>query len=113
MEIEEAAKIDGASPIGTFFKIIFPLLNSVRMTSVVFITMFVWNDFMYAWYFTISSSQYTMALGLFHFVGRYRMEIRWELVFADVILVSLPIIVVFIFAQKSIVSGIMGGATKG
>lgn len=113
MELEEAAKIDGATPAGIFFKIIFPLLRPVRMTSIVFVSMFIWNDFIYPFYFTVSSSQHTMTLGLFYFISRFYREIRWELVFTDVILVSLPLILVFIFAQKSIVSGIMGGATKG
>ena len=113
MELEEAAKIDGANPAGVFFRIIFPLLRPVRMTSIIFVSMFLWNDFIYPFYFTTSSSQHTMTLGLYYFVGRFYMEIRWDLVFADVILVSMPLILVFIFAQRSIVHGIMGGATKG
>lgn len=113
IELEEAATIDGANPIGVFFRIVFPLLRPVRLTSIVFVSMFIWNDFMYPFYYISKSSQYTMVLGLYTFVSKYRYQIRWELVFADVILVSLPIIIVFVFAQKYIVSGIMGGATKG
>jgi len=113
IELEEAARIDGASPINIFFKIIFPLLKPVRLTSMIFVSMFIWNDFIYPFYYISKSSQYTMVLGLYNFASKYRYQIRWELVFADVIMVSIPIIIVYIFAQKNIVSGIMGGATKG
>jgi len=113
IELEQAAQIDGASPIGVFFKIIFPLLRPVRLTSIVFVALFIWNDFLYPFYFTNKSNQFTMVLGLYNFIGRFYNQVRWELVFADVIVVSLPLIILYIFAQRNIVAGIMGGATKG
>ncbi len=111
-ELEEAARIDGANPVGIFFKIVFPLLQPVRLSSLVFVSLFIWNDFLYPFYFINRSSLSTIQLGLYYFISKIQRQVRWELVFADVILVSLPLIIVFIFAQKKIVSGIMGGSLK-
>ncbi len=111
-ELEEAAQIDGANPVGIFFKIVFPLLQPVRLSSLVFVSLFIWNDFIYPFYFINRSSLSTIQLGLYYFISKIQRQVRWELVFADVILVSLPLIIVFIFAQKKIVSGIMGGSLK-
>jgi len=111
-ELEEAARIDGANPVGIFFKIVFPLLQPVRLSSLVFVALFIWNDFLYPFYFINRSSLSTIQLGLYYFISKIQRQVRWELVFADVILVSLPLIIVFIFAQKKIVSGIMGGSLK-
>jgi raffinose/stachyose/melibiose transport system permease protein len=113
LELEEAARIDGATPAGIFFRIIFPLLRPVRMTSIVFVTLSVWNDFIYPFYFTNTSDKQTMTLGLYYFISNFYMQVRWELIFTDCVLVSLPLIVVYIFAQRNIVSGIMVGAIKG
>jgi raffinose/stachyose/melibiose transport system permease protein len=112
LELEDAAKIDGCSNYGIFFKIIFPLLNPVLSTLVILLTLFIWNDFYSPLYFLRKTSYYTMPLGLYNFFSVYFKQVKWELVFADVIIVSLPLFILFFFLQKKIISGIMGGALK-
>ncbi len=113
IELEEAARVDGANSGQIFFKIIFPLLRPVQLTSVIFLTIFIWNDFIYPFYLLNKAYQYPMTLGLYNFVNQYFMNPRWELVFADVILVSLPMIIFYITLHRQITSGLMSGAVKG
>lgn len=108
IELEEAARIDGAGPLGVFFRIILPLLRPVLVTASFILLVFMWNDFFYAFFFIRGSDQQTLILGLFNFVSGVEFEIRWNLVFADVVLVSLPLIVLFMIAQRQIVSGLLG-----
>ena len=112
LELEESARIDGCSHIGVFIKIIFPLLGPVISTLTIFLILFVWNDFYTPMYLLRSSRDYTMTLGLYNFIGKYYIQIRWELVFADLIIVSMPLLIVYFILQKRIVAGIMGGAIK-
>lgn len=113
-ELEEAAKIDGASLIGVFFKIILPLLKSVISTSVIILTLFIWNDFIYPFYFLTHPSQYTVTLGLYNFiVGGAYYNINWHLLFADIVVTSIPLIILYFVLQKRIISGITAGAIKG
>lgn len=111
-ELEESARIDGAGPFRIFRKIILPLLRPILATTFVVLLLFLWNDFFYPFFILNSSSQRTLTLGLYNFVSGYQYEIRWNLVFADVVLVSLPLVIVYFFAQRRIMAGIMGGAVK-
>jgi raffinose/stachyose/melibiose transport system permease protein len=108
IELEEAARIDGAGPLGVFFRIILPLLKPVLVTAAFILLIFMWNDFFYAFFFLRGSDQRTLMLGLFNFVSGVEFQVRWNLVFADVVLVSLPLIVLFMIAQRQIVTGLLG-----
>ncbi len=112
-ELEEAAKIDGCSHIGIYFRIILPLLVPVIATSSIILVLMIWNDFIYALYLLRSSSDWTLTLGLFNFSSKVFRQVNWHLVYANVVLVSLPLLIFYFIAQRWIISGIMRGGVKG
>ena len=109
--LEEAAIIDGCGPFRLFMNIFFPLLKNVTVTNIVVIAMGVWNDFMIPIYFFTSSSKWTLPMSVYNFYGLYFRD--WNYVFADLIITSLPMVLLYLFAQKYIVSGLMAGSVKG
>ncbi|MBB6670649.1 carbohydrate ABC transporter permease [Cohnella nanjingensis] len=109
-EIDEAAIIDGTKGYGLFFRVIFPLLKPINATALVLGFVTVWNDFGLALYFLNQASKYTLGLTVFFFAGEKSSQ--WNLIFADLIVVSIPVIIVYIFAQRFIVSGLTAGAVK-
>jgi raffinose/stachyose/melibiose transport system permease protein len=112
VELEEAARIDGAGPFKVFSRIIFPLLGPVLATDAFIVVLGLWNDFFYPFFMIPGSANRTLTLGLYNFVNRDRHETNWNLVFADIVLVSLPLIVVFVVAQRRIIAGLMGTTHK-
>ena len=110
-ELDEAALLEGCQGYSLFFRIIFPLLKPVIATASVLNFMWVWNDFQYPLYLLNSSSKWTLPLSVYSFFGTFNRD--WNLVCADMVLVSLPVIIVYIFAQKYIISGMTAGAVKG
>ena len=110
-EIEESAIIDGASPFKTFLFIIFPLLRPAIATSAIWSIMAVWNDFMYPLFILGGRKETaTITLSMFFFKSTYFTE--WNLVFADAFLISLPVLIAYIFLQRYIVKGMTSGALK-
>lgn len=112
IELEEAARIDGANSFTVFVRIILPLLSPVLVTAAFILLVFTWNDFYYAFFFVRGRDQHTLMLGLFNFVSGVQYQVRWNLVFADVVLVSLPLIILFTLAQRRIVSGLLGASVN-
>lgn len=112
VELEEAARIDGAGSLTVFFRIILPLLAPVILTASFILLVLMWNDFFYPFFLIGSSDQATLQLGLYNFVSGYQYQIRWNLVFANIVLVSLPIIAVYVLVQRWVVEGLTGGATR-
>jgi raffinose/stachyose/melibiose transport system permease protein len=111
-EIEEAAIIDGATPMDVFFRITLPLLRPAIATSFIWVVIKIWNDLLFPIYILAGQTKkYTMILSLYFFSGRFMTA--WNLIFADLILVSLPVMITFIFAQRHIVKGLTAGAVKG
>lgn len=110
-ELDEAAIIDGCTGFSMFFRIIFPLLQPITITVGILNFMWVWNDFQLPLYLINSSAKYTLPLSVFYFFGQYNRS--WHLVCADMVLVTLPVIIVYFVAQKYIVSGMTAGAVKG
>lgn len=110
-ELDEAAILDGSSPLRMFYTIIMPLLRSILLTCLIFIAMNVWNDFQIPIYFFSSAEKWTMPLLVFNFFGQYMRQ--WNLVFACLILTALPITLLYLFVQKYIISGMTQGAIKG
>lgn len=108
--VDEAAIIDGTKGFGLFFRVIFPLLQPMNATAVILTFITVWNDFGTAIYFLNSASKYTLGLTVFFFFGEHSSD--WNLVFADLVVVSLPVIIAYLFLQKYIVSGLTAGAVK-
>lgn len=108
--LDEAAMLDGTPPLRMFFSIIFPLLKPVVFTNIILTFMAVWNDFQVALYFIGDSAKQTIPLSIYNFVGF--MTYQWNYVCAFIILSILPILVVYLCAQKYIVEGMIAGAVK-
>ncbi|GIE99395.1 carbohydrate ABC transporter permease [Paractinoplanes rishiriensis] len=109
--LEEAAQIDGAGPALVFRRVVLPLLRPVLATATILICLYVWNDVFYA-FFVVGGRLDTLPLNLFRVASAGLYLNNWHLIFAYVILMSLPLIVVFAVAQRRVISGITGGAVK-
>jgi raffinose/stachyose/melibiose transport system permease protein len=109
--LEEAAQIDGAGPFAVFWRIVLPLLRPALATATILICLYVWNDVFYA-FFVIGGRIDTLPLNLFRVASAGLYLNNWHLIFAYVILMSLPLITVFAVAQRKIISGITSGAVK-
>lgn len=110
-EIVEAARIDGCGTFKLFMRIIFPMTHSVNMTVMIFTAMMPWRDFFVPLIFVNENAKRTLSVGLFSFQKSYFTE--WTTTFAMVIMMSLPLILLYVFAQKSFIKGITAGAVKG
>lgn len=111
VELDQAGIIDGCSGFGIFWRIILPLLKPVIFTSIILSFMNVWNDFQFPLYMLSSSSKWTMPLTIYSFAGEFTSQ--WNLMCADMVLIMLPIILVYLISQKYIISGMVAGAIKG
>ena len=109
-ELDEAAFIDGCNVVKLFFHIIFPLMKPVVATSIIITTMWTWNDFHLPLYFMSSAANRTLPMTVYYFYGENASQ--WNLVFADMMMVSIPIVILYLFCQKYIVSGMTAGAVK-
>jgi len=110
-EIDEAAIMDGASPLRLFFSIILPLLQPAVVTVIVTSSVAIYNDFANPLYFLPGEDNVTAQLTLFGFVSQFGSQ--WNLLFADVIIITIPPLILFMFFQRQIVSGMTSGAVKG
>lgn len=110
-ELDEAAIIDGAGPLKLFFRVIFPLLRSVIVTVIVVQSVFVFSDFTYALYFLPGDENATVQLTTFNFISQSVSS--FNLLFADVLLITIPPLIMYIFFQREIVAGMTSGAVKG
>ncbi|MFA9398249.1 MAG: carbohydrate ABC transporter permease [Clostridiaceae bacterium] len=110
LELEEAAMIDGASRMGTFWKIVFPLLKPTTMTIAILDVLWIWNDFLLPSLVLVSSSERTLPLSIFYFYGTY--TINYGLAMAGLMLTIIPVIIVYIFMQKQIIDGVLQGSIK-
>ena len=110
-ELDEAAIIDGCSGPALFRRIILPLLTAPLMTAFLLNTMWVWNDFMIPLYLLNSSASWTLPLSVFSFFGKYNHS--WQLIYANMVIVSAPVTVLYLIGQRSIISGMTAGAVKG
>lgn len=111
VELDEAAVLDGCGPIRLFFTIIMPLMTPVLVTAIVLCFLNMWNEFVMPLYFLNSTDKWPMTLGVYNFFGQF--ETQWNLIAADVLLTSLPVVVMYLALQKYIVGGQTAGAVKG
>lgn len=109
--LDEVAFLEGASVLGVFLRIVTPLILPVNATVAIMVFMSVWNDITIPIYFLTDSSTWTMPLSIYNFYGKYSRD--WNLIFADLVLTSLPVLILYLFGQKYIVSGLTAGAVKG
>jgi raffinose/stachyose/melibiose transport system permease protein len=110
-ELDEAAVIDGASPMRLFFRVIFPLLKSVTVTVVVVQSVHVFNDFVNPLYFLPGEENATVQLTLFNFQSQ--LQTQYNLLFMNILLVTIPPLIMFLFFNRQIVAGMTAGAVKG
>ncbi|MBB6696015.1 carbohydrate ABC transporter permease [Cohnella xylanilytica] len=110
-KIDEAAVVDGCGSYRMFFQMVFPLLMPVTSTVVVLSSVGIYNDFVNPLYFFPGAKNATIQLTLYNFTSMYNTS--WNLLFADIMLISLPPLVLFIFFNKKIVAGMTAGAVKG
>jgi raffinose/stachyose/melibiose transport system permease protein len=111
VEMEEAARIDGAGPVRIFVTVVLPLLRPVIATATILICLYIWNDVFYA-FFVVGGRKDTLPLNLFQVASAGLYLNNWHLIFAYVVLMSIPLLVVFAVAQRRIISGITSGAVK-
>ena len=110
-EIEEAAIVDGAGPIRLFFQVIFPMLRSVVVTVVILQTVTIYNDFENPLYFLPGAGNETIQTALFNFKSQFLTQ--YNLLFASVLLIVIPPLIMFILFNRKIVDGMTAGALKG
>ncbi len=110
-ELDEAAVMDGASPMRFFWFVIFPLLRPAVITVIVIASITVYNDFVNPLYFLPGSENATVQLTLYGFQSQFNTQ--WHLLFAAALLITVPPLIMFIFFQRQIVSGMAAGAVKG
>lgn len=111
VELEEAATIDGCSHEGIFFRIILPLLKPVQMTILILNGIWIWNDYLLpSLMLGLNGKIKTLPVAVSAFVGSYVKQ--WDLILSAAFLAMIPIIILFMFAQKQIIKGIVEGAIK-
>lgn len=110
-ELEESAIMDGASPGTVFLRIILPLAKPAVAVTALFSFMTSWNEFILAATLMDKEAMYTAPVGLRFFVGGFSQQ--WGYFAAGSIIVSIPVVLVFLFLQKYLVSGLTAGAVKG
>ncbi|MDI6641282.1 MAG: carbohydrate ABC transporter permease [Elusimicrobiota bacterium] len=109
-DIEDAAKIDGASTIQIMIKIMTPLAIPGIITSIILVFIFAWNEFLFSLIFNTTQAMRTVTVGITMFPGLY--EIPWGTIFAASSVVTLPVVIVVLLLQKRIVAGLTAGALK-
>jgi raffinose/stachyose/melibiose transport system permease protein len=110
-ELDEAAIIDGCSGLSLFFRVIFPLLRPVTITSILTNSVFVFNDFTNPLYFTPGDENATVQLTLFSFQSQFLTQ--YNLLFMNILVITLPPLILFLMFNGKIVSGMTAGAVKG
>lgn len=111
IELDEAGILDGCGPLRLFFSIIFPLLKPVLISASVLCFLNTWNEFVLPLYFLNSTTKWPMTLAVYSFFGQF--DRYWNLICADILLTSLPVIVIYLACQKYIIGGQTAGAVKG
>ena len=112
LEIEEAAMIDGCTPIQTFFMIVFPILKPTAVTVAVLNAMWIWNDYLLP-YLVLGTDNKTMPVAIqLAMQGAYG-SVNWGGFMAMLVIAIIPIVVFYLFCQKYIIKGVTAGAVKG
>lgn len=112
VEVEEAATIDGCTPLQTFFKVVFPMLKSITITVAILNVMWIWNDYLLP-YLILGESQKTIPVAIqIAMQGAYGAT-DYGGFMAMLVVAIIPIIIFYIFSQKYIIKGVISGAVKG
>lgn len=109
-ELEEAARLDGASEFRIFWQVMLPLVRPALATVAIFNFIPWWNDFFFPLIFIRSDRFKTLPLGLFSFFGEHQND--WALLFSGLTITALPVLIVYLFASRQIIKGLTSGALK-
>jgi raffinose/stachyose/melibiose transport system permease protein len=110
-DLDEAARIDGAKPWQIFFRVILPLLRPVTVTVIVVQSIAIFNDFTHPLYYLPGRENVTVQLTLYNFQSQFSSQMN--LLFMNVLLVTIPPLIVYVFFNRQIVAGMTAGAVKG
>jgi raffinose/stachyose/melibiose transport system permease protein len=111
LELEEAALMDGCRPVQTFYYIIFPILRPIHATVLVLNGIWIWNDFLLPLLILGKGNRVmTIPLAVSNFAGAYVKQ--WDLMLTAILMAMIPIVIFFLFAQKSIIKGMVAGSIK-
>jgi raffinose/stachyose/melibiose transport system permease protein len=106
-DFEDAALIDGATPLQAFRFVVFPMVKPITVTALVLNAVAVWNDFFTPLLYLSGSDQQTVPVAIAGFVGQYVSE--WNLIFAALVISIVPILAIYLALQRSIINGFAGG----
>ncbi len=112
-DLEQAAEVDGATPLQAFRKVILPLAAPGTFTAAILVFIFCWNDFLFAITLTSSDASRTVPAALAFFTGESQFTAPTGNIAAAAVIVTIPIIIFVLFFQRRIVSGLTSGAVKG
>lgn len=110
-ELDEAAIIDGATPLQIFFRVILPLLKPITITVILVQSVAIFNDFTHPLYYLPGKDNVTVQLTLYNFQSQFSTQMN--LLFMNILLVTVPPFLVFVFFNRQIVTGMTSGAVKG
>jgi raffinose/stachyose/melibiose transport system permease protein len=110
-ELDESAIVDGAGPLTVFFRIILPLMRPVTTTAMVLVFTFAWNEFQNVLFLTSGSKVWTLPMTVYNYQGLHTYN--YALVCANLVITMIPALIVYLVAQKHILSGVTAGAVKG
>jgi raffinose/stachyose/melibiose transport system permease protein len=110
-ELDEAAIIDGAGPMRLFFSVVLPLLRPVVVTVIVVQSVAIFNDFTNPLYYLPGKENVTVQLTLFNFQSQFNTQ--FNLLFMNILLITIPPLIIYIFFNRQIVAGLTAGAVKG
>jgi trehalose/maltose transport system permease protein len=114
-ELEEAAYVDGATPLQVFYKVLLPLIAPGLVTTGLLAFISAWNEYLYALSFIQTPGKYTVPLAITSFVGKSgaAYNVPWGQIMAATVIVTLPLIAITLILQKRILAGLTAGAVKG
>jgi len=111
MDLEESAFLDGAGPFRTFWRIVFPLIQPITATLIIFNVMWIWNDFLLTYLFLSSTKKATLIMQVYNGIGLYMND--WSLMMPVLVLALAPMVIFYLLMQKRIIGGLTSGAIKG
>ncbi|MGG3562976.1 carbohydrate ABC transporter permease [Neobacillus rhizosphaerae] len=111
LELEEAAVMDGCSPYGVFWRVVFPLLKPMTVTVIILQSLWVWNDFLLPSLILQNIELRTIPLANFTFFTEYSKQ--WDMGLASLVMSITPIIIFFLILQKHVIEGVTAGSVKG
>ena len=112
IEIEEAAMIDGCTPIRTFFSVVFPILKPTAITVAILQAMWIWNDYLLPSLVLDINKYKTIPIAI-QFLKQSHGQVDWGAMMAVLVLAIIPIVAFYLVCQKYIIEGVLAGAVKG